>query len=141
MLRFLLTVWILAYIGCAVREPEVVLVNPSRIEASLADRERWVIEQKKRDRARFEADYGWILSARTIGGQEARQIAYLFFYSAGSNCGAFEEPKLSDGIWRLDFLSGFSAASGFPVFVDAKNGEVWQFASTRLDALALIRHE
>ncbi len=134
-------VWAVVAVGCAVREPDVVLVDPAKIEAPLAERRRWVSEQKKRDRARFEAEYDWMASSRTIGSNEARQIAHLFFYSAGSNCGAFEEPTLANGVWRLGFLSGFAAAPGLPVFVDAKTGEVWQIASAKLDALALIRYE
>ncbi|MDI1320492.1 MAG: hypothetical protein PSW75_09930 [bacterium] len=126
--------------GCT-KKPQSVLIDMRKIEASLADRKEWVREQKRLARPRFEEDYGWLLAAKKIEAKEAMQIGYLFFYSSGSMCGYLDNPRLSGGIWRLDYHPGLPPSEGNPIFVDAHSGEVWQESQKRVDALALIRHK
>lgn len=126
--------------GCA-QEPKVVMVHPNRIEATVADRKAWVRDQKKRDRSRFDAEYGSVLAAKKIEAKEAMQLGYLFFYSSGNLCGYLDNPRLTDRVWQLDFFPGFPPAGGDPVFVDAQTGEVWQAGQKKCDALALLRYE
>ena len=121
--------------------PKAVMVHPNRIEATVADRKAWVRDQKRRDRLRFDAEYGSVLVAKKIEAKEAMQLGYLFFYSSGSLCGYLDNPRLTDGVWQLDFFPGFPPAGGDPVFVDARTGEVWQAGQKKFDALALLRYE
>ena len=126
--------------GCA-QKPDTALIDPAKIEASLDMRRAWVREQKKLDRERFDLNYGFVLSAPRIESKEAMQIGYLFFYSAGNLCGYLDNPRLIDGVWRLEFFPGLPPSSGNPVFVDVKSGKVWQDESKKIDAFALIRYE
>lgn len=126
--------------GCA-QEPKVITVHPNRIEATVADRHAWVRDQKQRDRSRFDVQCGSVLAAKKIEAKEAMQLGYLFFYSSGNLCGYLDNPRLTDGVWRLDFFPGLPPSGGDPVFVDARTGEVWQVGQKRIDALALLRYE
>ncbi len=136
VLAFLLVI----FAGCA-EESKVTLVHPNRIEAAIADRQAWVRDQKKKDRSHFDAEYGSVLLAKKIEAKEAMQIGHLFFYSSGNLCGYFDNPRLVDGVWQLDFFPGSPPTSGDAVFVDARTGEVWQRDQKKVDALALLRHE
>ena len=126
--------------GCT-RKPEVRVFSANRIDATVADRKAWVREYKKKDRSRFDAEYGSLLGAKTFEAKEAMQIGYLYFYSSGSLCGYLDNPRLTDGVWQLDFSPGFPPAGGDPVFVDAMTGKVWQRGQKKFDALALCRYE
>jgi len=131
--------------GCT-QEPKAVMFYPNRIEATVSDRKAWVRDEKKRDRARFDIEYGSVLLAKKIEAKEAMQLGYLFFYSSGQLCGYLDNPRVANGIWQLDFFPGIpspgsSEPSGDPVFVDSRTGEVWQEGQKRLNALALLRYE
>ena len=131
--------------GCA-PQPKVVMVYPNRIEASIGERKAWVRDEKKRDRSGFDSKYGSVLLAKKIEAKQAMQIGNLFFYSSGQLCGYLGNPRLTDGVWQLDFSSGLPSpglppSGGNPVFVDSRTGEVWQVGQKRLDALALLRYE
>ena len=115
------------------------------IDASLEERRNWIREQKKLDRLNFDASYSWLPAAGQIGEKEALRIAYLFFLSADGGCGGINNGVLTDGVWRFDFRPGLQPRPdfhGFPIFVDAKTGQVWQEGQkTKVDAFALIRYE
>lgn len=141
LLRPTLLGLILAAGGC-VQSPSIVLVDPTRIEASLSERQTWVREQKRRDRTRFERDHAWLLAAREIGRNEALQLGYLFFYSSGTLCGYLDNPRKVNGVWRLDFYPGLGPGSSAAVLVDPASRDVWQEGqSSKVNALALIRYE
>ena len=142
-MKHIATIALFAFLaaGCG-NSPKLVSFVPGKIEATLSERKIWVREQKDRDRQRFRSDYEWLLSAKAIGAKEAKQIAYLFFYSTDTRGGYFEEPRLAEGIWRLDFVPEMRPSSASPVFVDSKTGEVWQEGqAVKVDALKLIRYE
>ncbi|MEO6246835.1 MAG: hypothetical protein ABIQ12_15520 [Opitutaceae bacterium] len=126
--------------GCA-QQPEVIVVYPNKIEATVAARKASVRDQKKKDQSRFNAEYGSVLGAKRIEAKEAMQLGYLFFYSSGSLCGYLDNPRLIDGVWQIDFFPGLPPSIGDPVFVDARTGEIWQTTQKKVDALALLRYE
>ena len=81
-----------------------------------------------------------MLAAKTIGPKEAKQLAYLFFYSTGTMGGYFDEPVRDDDRFRFSFHSELGPVTGFPVFVDTKTGSAWQEGQKeRIDMLSLIR--
>ena len=121
--------------------PKVEMFDPRVIHAPLERRRQWVIEQAEGPGAAlFSRDYEWLLTAKSIGPKEAKQLAYLFFYSTDTIGGYFGEPIRDGDRFRLTFRSELGPVMGFPVFVDAKTGAAWQEGQReRVDVLSLIR--
>jgi hypothetical protein len=126
--------------GCANR-PYVVRMDPRVIQASTAERRQWVIKQAEGPGAgMFSRDYEWVLTSKSIGPKEARQLAYLFFYSIGRMGGYFDDPVAEGGRFKLRFHSELGPTEGPPVFVDARTGSAWQEGQKeKIDMLSLIR--
>ena len=122
-------------------KPKTEKINPRVIHATLAERQRWVIEQAEGPGAWwFSREFEWLLTAKRIESTEARSLAYLFFYSTRTMGGYFEEPVREGAVFRLPFHSELGPVEGFPVFVEAKTGVAWQEGQDdRVDLLSLIR--
>lgn len=87
-------------------KPKAEMVDPRVIHASVEQRRQWVIEQAEGPGAwLFSREYEWLLTANSIGPKEAKQLAYLFFYSTGTIGGYFEEPVRDGDRFRLTFHS------------------------------------
>jgi hypothetical protein len=126
--------------GCA-NTPYAVRVDSRVIQASTAERRQWVIKQAKGPCAwMFSRDYEWVLTSKSLGPKEARQLAYLFFYSTGTVGGYFDDPVAEGSRFRLRFHSELGPTEGPPVFVDAQSGSAWQEGQKeKVDMLSLIR--
>jgi hypothetical protein len=122
-------------------KPDVEVIDPRVISAAVEERREWVVKQAEGDGAwLFARDYEWILTSTVIAEKEATQLAYLFFYSTGTIGGYFDDPRKNAGVFMFRFHSEMGPTEGFPVFVDAKSGVVWQEGQTeKSDMLALIR--
>ncbi len=129
------------WLFAADEKPQAEMIDPRVIHSSLEHRRQWVIEQAEGPGAAlFSREYEWLLTAKSIGPKEAKQLAYLFFYSTGTMGGYFEEPVRDGDLFRLTFHSELGPVVGFPVFVDAKTGATWQKGQKeRVDVLSLIR--
>ena len=143
MKEFLAT-FILAMPLCALASadnPKVDRIDPRVIRASLEQRRQWVIEQAKGPGAwMFERDYVWLLSAKSIGTKEARQLAYLFFYSTAMMGGYFDGPVKDGNRLKFAFHSELGPVEGLPVIVDVDTGLTWQEGQAeKVDMIALIR--
>lgn len=115
--------------------------DPRVIHASLAQRQKWVIEQAKGPGAwLFEREYVWILAAQSIGPKEARQLANLFFYSTGVMGGYFGDQVQEADRLKFAFHSELGPVEGYPVFVETKTGLAWQEGQKeKVDMISLIR--
>lgn len=122
-------------------EKKVKMIDPRVIHAPLEERQKWVIEQAEGPGAwLFSRDYEWVLAAKSIGSDEATQLAYLFFYSTRTMGGYFDEPVRDGEIFKFTFHLELGPVVGFPVFVDAKTGSAWQEGQKqRIDMLSLIK--
>jgi hypothetical protein len=134
----LLILCLVSALGCA-KKPEVVVINLSSFDAPLSVRKEWVREQKRISKPHFEQEYGWLLTAKSIDAKEAQQIAYLYFYSSGQECGYLDNPRLVDGVWRWESYVRFQERAVDQVLVDARSGQVWQDGHEKLDAMKLLR--
>ena len=137
---FLLAIPLFSF--AAGENPKAEAIDDSRIiQASLEQRYQWVIEQAEGPGAwLFSREYEWVLAAKSIGQKEAKQLAYLFFYSTGAMGGYFDEPVREGDRFKFAFHSELGPVVGFPVFVDAKTGSAWQAGQKeRIDVLSLIR--
>jgi hypothetical protein len=139
-----LAVFILAMPLCMLAStdnPKVDRIDPRVIRASLEQRRQWVIEQARGPGAwMFERDYVWVLFAKAIGTEEARRLAYLFFYSTATMGGYFDSPVKEGNRWKFAFHAELGPVEGLPVFVDVEDGLTWQEGQTeKVDMIALIR--
>jgi len=142
-LSILLIAFSLSLLQAADLPDEVILIDPRVIDATLAQREQWIIEQAKGPTYReqmFSDEYEWLLTSDSIRAKEAKQLAYLFFASTGAMGGYFEDPILVGSSYKITFHSELGPTEAFPVFVDVKTGLTWQEGQKqKIDTLALIR--
>jgi hypothetical protein len=142
-LSILLLAFPLCFLKATDQTSQVIRFDSREIEASLAQREQWIIDQAKGSSHRaklFSGEYEWLLSSNFILTKEAKQLAYLFFASTGAMGGYFDDPVLVDGVYIIAFHSELGPIEGFPVFVEAQTGLTWQKGQKeKIDTLALIR--
>ena len=133
---------IISLCGGCTHPPTEVRVDPRVISAPMEQRREWVLRQANHPRAAelFARDYEWILAAPSIGATEAKQLAYLFFYSTDTMGGYFDDPLKEGGRFKLTFHPELSPVGGWPVYVEAQTGVTWQEGQNeKIDTLSLIR--